>query len=468
MKKNNWIFLLFVVGLVFLLLSFYQMEPDYLWHVKAGEYMLHHGLLTKDVFSWSVYSEYWMSHEWLFEVLIAGMKRLFGNFHLFIYCFTCMFFLLLMVYFKNKDVLFHNVLFSILWFSCSIILAFSLQVRPHLLSNCLLGLTIWFLYDLYQNKESKKIYWLPLITIIWANVHGGSSNLPYLLCFLFAICGIFQFQFSKIEANRMSKKQIHKYLLVMLLCMGCVCINLHGFKMFLYPYQNMMDSTMIQNIIEWRSTSLNEWHHYLYYGLLLFIVCIFLFSKKKIEWMDFILLGFCAYLGLKSIRFWFYTYIIMSFVVFKYVGKRKMDKGTMGGLLLISCLLIGLFIFKGNSIFYPKYSFLLNEKDIQVIKEAKPERLFNMYNYGGDLVYNEIPVFIDGRADLYGPHNYKEYLNISSLKEDYVTLIKKYDFDYFLVDSKYSISTYLRYSDDYQLIYHRKNVYFYKKRTMES
>ena len=158
----------------------------------------------------------------------------------------------------------------------------------------------------------------------------------------------------------------------------------------------------------------------------------------------------------------------MSFVVFKYVGKRKMDKGTMGGLLLISCLLIGLFIFKGNSIFYPKYSFLLNEKDIQVIKEAKPERLFNMYNYGGDLVYNEIPVFIDGRADLYGPHNYKDYLNISSLKEDYVTLIKKYDFDYFLVDSKYSISTYLRYSDDYQLIYHRKNVYFYKKRTMES
>ena len=468
MKKNNWYFLFFIVALVFFSLSFFRVDPDYLWHVKAGEYMFQHGLLTKDVFSWSVFSEYWMSHEWLFEIIIYGMKKVFGDFHLFLYCFLCFFGLLLTIYLGNKKELFKNLLFTILWFSFSIIFVFALQGRPQMISNILLSLTIWFLYDLYKNKDSKKIYWLPLITIIWANVHGGSSNLPYLLCFMFAIMGLFQFQFSKIEANRISKKQIYKYLLVMLICMVCVCINLHGFKMFLYPYENMMDSTMLQNIAEWRSTSLSEWSHYIYYGLLLFIICIFLFSKKKIEWMDFILFGFCTYLGLKSIRFWFYTYIIMSYIVFSYVGKRKMDKGTMGGLLIISCMLIGLFIFRGNAILKPDYHFLLTEKDIEVVREAKPERLFNMYNYGGDLVYQGVPVFIDGRADLYGKHNYKDYLNIASLESDYVSLIQKYDFDYFLVGKKYPIATYLKYSDDYELIYQRKNILFYKKRTMES
>ena len=465
MKKNNWIFILFVAAFALFSLSFFRIDPDYLWHIKAGEYMFSHGLLTKDVFSWSVYHEYWMSHEWLFEILIYGMKEIFGDFHLFVYCFLTMLTLLLTFYFGNKDSIQKNLLFSIFWFACSIIFIFSIQGRPQMISNCLLSISFYCLYDLYRNKESKKIYFLPLITILWANVHGGSSNLPYLLCFLFMVAGSFQFQFSKIEANRISKKQYHKYLIVMILCMIAVCINLHGFKMFLYPYQNMMDTTMLQNIQEWRSTSLSEWSHYIYFALLLIIICIFLFSKKKIAFMDFILLGFCAYLGLKSIRFWFYTYIIMSYVVFAYVGRRKEDPGTSMGLVIISLLLIGLFVVRGNGILSPTYSHLLTEKDIAAVKKEKPERLFNLYNYGGDLVYNEIPVFIDGRADLYGPHNYKDYLAIASLQKDYVSLIEQYDFDYFLVEKKYSIATYLKYNDSYELVYQRKNVLLYKKRT---
>ena len=66
-----------------------------------------------------------------------------------------------------------------------------------------------------------------------------------------------------------------------------------------------------------------------------------------------------------------------------------------------------------------------------------------MYDYGGELISNNIEVFIDGRADLYSSYNYKDYLNISKLENDYVKLINKYDFDYFLVDDAYPIYTYL-------------------------
>ena len=465
MKKNNWFFIIFIFSLSIFSLSFFKVDPDYLWHIKAGEYMFHHGLLTKDIFSWSVVSHYWMSHEWLFEIIIYSLKSLFGKYHLFIYCFSCICFLMFTIYFGIREHIQKNALFSILWLFCSVILCISVQGRPQMISNCLVALTFYFLYDLYQNENSKKIYFLPIITILWANVHGGSSNLPYLLCFIFMIAGIFQFKFSKIEATRISKKQFIKYFVTALLCMVCVCINLHGFKMFIYPYENMMDSTMLNNISEWRNTSLSEGFHYIYFALLLFIICIFLFSKKKINFMDFIILGFCTYLGLKSIRFWFYTYIIMSFIVFHYVGKRKEEKGTKFGLVVLSIIFVGLFAFRGNQIIHPKYSFLLSKKDINAIKKENPQRLFNMYNYGGDLVYNDIPVFIDGRADLYGKYNYKDYLNIASLKEDYVSLIDKYDFDYFLVDKNYSISTYLKYNSNYQLIYKNKKVLLYKKRT---
>ena len=464
MKKTKWITILFLIALTLFSLSFFRIDPDYLWHIKAGEYMFHHGVLRSDVFSWSVYSKYWMSHEWLFEILIYSLKSVFGSFHLFLYTFVMTFLLLLTIYIGNKKQLTSNYLFTIVWFSCSLILSFMMQGRPHLISNCLLSLSIYFLYDLYKNEESKKIYFLPLISILWANVHGGSSNLPYLFCFIFMTFGSFQFSFSKIEAKRIHKKQYIKYFVVMLLCMIGVCINIHGFKMLLYPYQNMMDTTMLQNITEWIPTNLNEPSHYAYFGLLLLCVSILLFSKKKIEFIDFILLGFSAYLGLKSIRFWFYTYIIMSYIVFYYVPKRKMDKGTEFGVVIISLLLIGLFIARCDAIFHVDYRYLLSSKDIEVIEREQPKRLYNMYNYGGDLVYQGIPVFIDGRADLYGKHNYKDYLNLSVLQGDYVSIIEKYQFDYFLVDQIYPISTYLHYDSNYDLIYQNDDVLLYKKK----
>ena len=467
MKKNKWILILFIISFSLFLVSFFSIDPDYLWHIKAGEYMFKNGLLTHDVFSWSVYSKYWMSHEWLFEIIIYSLKYVFGNYHLFIYCLLCILVLLFTIYHGNKKLLFNNYLFTIVWFALSFILIFSIQGRPHLISFCLLSLTTYFLYDLYKNEDSKKIYFLPLISIIWANVHGGSSNLPYLLCLLFVITGLFNFKYSKIEAKRLNKKQILKYLIISLICMICVCINIHGIRMFIYPYQNMIDSTMLSNITEWQVTSLNKITHYIYYGLLLIIICIFLFSKKRIEFIDFILLGFCAYLGLKSIRFWFYTYIIMSYVVFYYVGRRKIDNGTHLGIGVISILLILLFIKGSGNIINAKYSYLLKEKDINIVKSVKPERLFNMYDYGGDLVYNGIPVFIDGRADLYGKYNYNDYLDLSLLEGNYEKVITKYDFDYYLIDKKYPIYNYLRNHDEYELIYNNKKVLLYKKRTTE-
>ena len=233
--------------------------------------------------------------------------------------------------------------------------------------------------------------------------------------------------------------------------------------MFIYPYQNMMDSTMINNIAEWTSTSLNDPYHYIYYGFILLIFIIMLFSDKRIRFIDFVLFLISIYLGLKSIRFWFYTYIIASYYIYNYVNKRNEDDGTELGICILSILFSMFFIFRVNNIINVKYSYLLSSEDIKAIKSFKANRLFNMYDYGGDLIYNDIDVFVDGRADLYSKYNYKDYLNITNLDKDYVSLIKKYDFDYMLIDDRFSIGTYLKYTNDYQLLYSNKHIKIYKK-----
>lgn len=471
MKKNKKINKIFL-GLVILTLClalfeliFFRVDPDYFWHFKAGEYMVKNGLLKEDVFSWFMTGKYWMSHEWLFDVIIYGLKVLFGNYHVIIYSLITISILLFILLFTNKKNYLKNIPFTLIWYLLFFIMLLGyIQARPHLISFSLLAITIYVLYDLYKNEDSKKIYFLPIVTIIWANVHGGSSNLPYLFCLLFIVGGLFSFKKKKIEAKRLSQKQFLKYGVVMIICMACVCLNLHGFKMFIYPYSNMLDSTMIGNISEWRSTSLNDMYHYLYFILLLIVAGVMLFSDKKIEFIDLLLLGVVTYLGLKSIRFWFYTYIVMSYVIFNYVKERKLDKGTFSSLMLFSVMLLGAILVNSKTIFSVKYKIALEEDVVSTIKREKPKRLFNMYDYGGELIYNDIEVFIDGRADLYSKYNFKDYLNISMLEKDYVQLIKKYDFDYFLVTKEYPIRTYLKYNDDYERIFSNKDMELYKVR----
>lgn len=424
--------------------------------------MMQNGLLTKDVFSWSIPGKYWMSHEWLFEFMIAGMRWIFGKYHILLYTFFSIFGCLGVLFFTNIKGVLKNIPYTLVTLLFYILLGVVfVQTRPHLLQFFLFTIMMYLLYDQYQNKDSKKIYFLPVLTIVWANVHGGSSNLPYLFCFLFLIGGLFSFSFSKIEAKRLSKKQLQRYFIVMILCMISTCINLHGWKLFLYPYQNILDSRMIQNIAEWKSTSLQEPYHIVYYLYLVFVVLTFRLSRKKIRGMDFLLFGVTAYLGLRSIRFWMYVYITMSFVLLDYVKIRKEDRFSIPSLFLLSFAFLLFFAFSFPKITTIPSYYALNEKVISLLKEKNPKRLYHMYDYGGELIYHNQKVFIDGRADLYGKYNYQDYLDIS-YGRNMESLIQKYDFDYYLVSSKYPIAMYLK-DHDYTLIYEKDDILLYEK-----
>jgi hypothetical protein len=465
--KNNKLFIsliIFSISLCLFLVCFFRVDSDYLWHISAGEYMFKNGILKQDVFSWYTYSKYWMSHEWLFEIIIYLLKIIFGKVHVLIYSFITSISLLLILICTNKKNFLKNILVTFIYlFFFFLFLVNYLQCRPHMISFSLFALSVYLIYDLKNNEESKKIYFLPIISIIWANVHGGSSNMPYLLCLIVIISGLFKFKFKKIEAFRLSKLQIKKYLIIMLLCMISVCINIHGVKMFIYPYQNMANTLMINNISEWSSTTLSSLLHYEYFIFLLILILILLFSDKKIEFIDFILFGFVTYLGLKSVRFWVFTYIMMSYIIFNYVKEKRLDKGTILSINFISIMLLVIFFSNLKSTLNVNYNINLSNKFITIIKNENPKRLFNIYDFGGELIYNNISVFIDGRADLYSDYNYKDYLDITRLNSNYIKLINKYDFDYFLVNTSNTINSYLKCSSDYKVIYKEKDIIFYKK-----
>ncbi len=465
LKKNKRIILLsfFIFSFSLCLMCFLRKDPDFYWHLKAGNYMIdHHCILKKDVFSWIVFGKPWISHEWLFEILLAFLSRIFPHSYTFLYCFISFLLLEFILFLPRRKEYLKNIPFSLLWIVFSVIVGVTLAIRPQMLSYILLAITLSLLYNLWNNPTSLKIYFLPLISLIWANVHGGSSNLVYLLCLVFFICGLFQFNFSKIEARRCLKKQLYRYGIVFFLVILTICINPHGLKMLTYPYINMSNHFMLKTIVEWRPSDLNELSHYLYFGFVLFCLMVFLFSKKKIKFIDFILFLFFLYLGLKSVRFWGFTYIFMSLIIFYYVSPRKEDKHTNLLIFIAGLCFLCLFARFYGKILMGDYS--IDKEIISKIKEEKPQRLFNYYDYGGYLVNKEIPVFVDGRCDLYSEYNYKDYYKINNLLGDYEKLLKKYDFDYFLVPKDSPIAMYMHYNKEtYQVLIKKKKVILYKK-----
>ena len=186
-----------------------------------------------------------------------------------------------------------------------------------------------------------------------------------------------------------------------------------------------------------------------------------IFSKKKIRFIDAIFYLFFLYLGLKSIRFWFFSYIVWSMFIFYYVPRRKLDSYTCVLLVIFSCLLLILFItsFSYSRVLSTKS---LSDDAIAVLKEENPKRLFNYYDYGAYLIYQDIPVFIDGRADLYSKYIYKDYQDISRLSYQFPELIDKYQFDYFIVPKKSGIASFLSIDAQYQLIYKDKECLIFK------
>ena len=104
----------------------------------------------------------------------------------------------------------------------------------------------------------------------------------------------------------------------------------------------------------------------------------------------------------------------------------------------------------------------LSTKIISYLKDVKPKRLYNYYDYGGYLIYNNIEVFIDGRADLYSKYNYEDAYRLSKLSGDFQKIIDKYNFDYYLVNKNSGLSNYLKLSNNYDLVMSDKKVSIYK------
>jgi len=142
---------------------------DFWWHLASGRWMLEHRAIPRvDFWSYTHRGKPWMHHEWLSDVLYAGWEKILGMESLVWWKWGVIIatFLLLMRCLHRST---RSPLAALLaaGFALAVAAPF-LDLRPHLYS--LLGYVLVLRLALLDEHPAP---FLPLIFLVWVNLHGG-------------------------------------------------------------------------------------------------------------------------------------------------------------------------------------------------------------------------------------------------------------------------------------------------------
>lgn len=460
-----------IAGIIFILLLFtlalstpstLLLDCDTGMHIKAGEYILDHLSIPKhDIFSTAPEPLPYIAYEWLSQVIMALIHQASGLtgiavFFSFLIAFT--YYLFFRILKKENGNIVVTVVVALLVISASSV---HWLARPHMFS--ILLFIIWYcILDLYQYKNKNFLFILPLTMILWVNLHGAFI-LGFMLCGIYLLGNIILFFWVNEPAKDIHKAKA-KYLFYFLLFITAASLlNPNGIKGVLQPMTVISDNFLVNHISEYLSPDFHNSSSFPFLMLLLFMIVILFFSKRGKNIIEIVLVVLFTAMALYSVRnIPFYSIIIAPVLVRRedsILYENKPESGTLARdciwLILPSLIVAGLAA-HGNI----RHQFDESVKPVYAVEFLKTHQLqgnmFNEYDFGSYMIYSAYPqykVFMDGRAEMYGPERFKDYYRIQKIRPGWEKVLEKYDANFIIIKSDSTLSKFLLANHNWKLIY---------------
>lgn len=467
--------------LIFFLLGLLAVKtiqnPDLFWHLKVGEDIV-------KTFSIPFYDSYsyheglrFFAHEWLFDVIISSIYGVLGIYGVLAFMQITGVATSIMVY-KNLKLHIHDDSFTLFMCFCiaGMYISMFLVPRPQMLSSLLSLILLYLLERWLWTEDEVSVNWLSryaaiaLISIIWINIHGGSYPLFFII-----LAG---HGFEKLIVYYNSRESIHLNQLLRLISIGicalvAFCINPYGIKMLLFPLLLTGDPTTYL-IQEWKSPVFHGVVGIIRYLLIALPLIILMSSKKDVKTRAKFYVVLFTFMALSSVRhtsllvLFNYTYVASHFfslvkeswgriieLLNRLVRKRNVVLAVMTVLVLAIGCRIWVTVKPIDWNEYPlKALAYIDEQEINLEEHI----VFNQYGWGGYMLFSDYPVFIDGRADVYqekiNPQSQvmNDYGDMMGLVEP-DKILDKYSVEYVLYIRDGILTTYLRMSPNWELLY---------------
>jgi hypothetical protein len=465
-------------------------DGDTGWHVRTGEWIMSHGSVPhQDLFSFTKTGQPWFAWEWLWDVIFAWMHQRWGMAAVVVGS-ALVIALTSALLFRLANRKSGNPLLAMA-FTFLAIASSSIHflARPHLFT---LLFTVVFYAILERAREEKSVrllWWLPVLTVLWTNLHGGWF-IGVVLTGLFGVgemaTGIFD---GEPGAWRAAIVRTLPYAGIATMCLAASLIGPYTYHLHVHIWEYLTDSFQREHIQEMMSINFQN-PAARYFEVMLLVgggACLWLLRRKRFtECLLLVFFGHIALIATRNIPiFGIIAAPILALAVaewFQMLAEAPVSAwlrslaravGTMGDSIggmegawrthLVSVAAVALL----TAVLYapaPPVNFRAKfdgkEFPVKALASmrdtATQSRIFTSDQWGDYLIYNLYPkgqVFIDGRSDFYGSRFVEKYLDIVRVKYNWQQHFNEYGVDTVLLPTDAPLAGALKESSRWHVVY---------------
>ena len=425
-------------------------DPDIFWHLVTGQWMVdHHQIVSHDLFTFTVAGKQWIDPEYTTEVIAYLIFKL-GGLTLVSLAFGAVTFVgFLLIWQRVRLENANPVIAAIVIGVAGLAGAAVWGPRPQMITFALTGLELLWL-DRYLRGKSRAIYWLPLVMIAWANLHGG---------FLFGLVpvGVAAFVEAVHWVRRVDgdehKRRTRNLLLVFVACVVAAFVNPNGIHLYSYVIQPQFSAVQQNFIAEWQSPNFHVLEQRGFEAMLLLVPVAFVLRRPSL-W-EVCLTVAVSYLALSAVRhaalfiaaetpllIWSFSAgwerMAPAARVRAWIAPRARDMlAGAAAILVIAALGTGYFVHStlSNQARATATNFPVGASDWLAAHPTVGTRMFDQYGWGGYLISRFYPdpnrrVFSFGEATLLGTKVMQQVIDVETGNPDWQQIFAEWGIDY--------------------------------------
>ncbi|MDO9348224.1 MAG: hypothetical protein Q7T47_02980 [Anaerolineales bacterium] len=331
-NSNDWLYLglalFFVLTIAFLL----PITPnDYWWYVRVGRDTLQSGAVpTVDALTYTQAGTPVVYHSWLSALLFWLLYRAGGIPLTVLVRGIILALTYALIWRLARRVGGGPRLASLLTLLAALASSNNWSMRPQIYAYPLFALALWVLYG-WERGKTKTVWLLPLISLLWVNLHGS-----FVMLFLLAGAALL--------FGRGNRKALALALGVSL---ALTLVNPRGFGAWTYVVASLSAPSSQKFSVEWRPPVNAGWQMNLFFVWLLAFPLLAAFSRRKLsglEWVWFLGFGLLALWG-ERYGIWFILILtILTASLLAEWSQRWLDRPRRAGLPALDLWLAILFV----------------------------------------------------------------------------------------------------------------------------
>lgn len=452
-------------------------DGDTGYHIRTGEVILQTWRVPKhDIYSLHIPPLKWTAHEWMAEIIMAAIYRIAGLTGIVVFFAFLLAATHWLLYYtlrkKSQDILLCTFIAVLATATSST----HWLARPHVFS--LLLTVIWYhLLDRFQYKNERTLLYLPLLMLLWVNLHGGYFfGLILLTIYLTGnvVCSII----GRPEQLQRHRSKAKSLFLILVATVGICAINPSGFEILWFPIRVTSDHFLMDRVTEYLSPNFHDFLPFKF--MLLAVIGILALSRSALNLIEVALITLLSYMALYSARHISLFAIVAAplllraatsiiddmpepFLQFYRNRNRNLSAietnlqgylwPSISAVLVVGLLVAGILRYYFDDKFFPVAAVEFLKK------EAVAGNMFNHDEYGDYMIFAAWPhyrVFMDGRSDMYGEKIGYDYLKVANVQPGWKEILKKYDISWVFFDTQSALTAALQEQEGWQPIYSDK------------